>query len=100
MSTPSRAVDAGGGTAADFAGLDVKGKVAVVALGATERATVRAGQRDQGRGGLPDRLPQDPRLWIEAVDRATSVPLMIATTGEQGAALGSLLKTGKKGSIR
>ncbi|MFD4506309.1 S8 family serine peptidase [Streptomyces sp. NPDC058457] len=90
-----QAVDAGGGTEADFAGLDVKGKVAVVALGATERAQSALDNATKAGAGYLIAYRKTPGFWIEAVDRATTVPLMIAT-GEQGAALGSLLKTGKK----
>ncbi|XUL91782.1 S8 family serine peptidase [Streptomyces galilaeus] len=94
-----QAVDAGGGTAADFAGLDVKGKVAVVALGATERAQSALDNATKAGAGYLIAYRKTPGFWIEAVDRATSVPLMIAT-GEQGAALGSLLKTGKKVTLK
>ncbi|MGI3222949.1 S8 family serine peptidase [Streptomyces sp. GTA36] len=52
-----RAVDAGSGTAADFQGLDVKGKVAVVRAGRWEDGGRGAGQRDQGRGRLRHRVP-------------------------------------------
>ncbi|WP_427919477.1 S8 family serine peptidase [Streptomyces sp. cg40] len=94
-----QAVDAGGGTAADFAGLDVKGKVAVVALGATERAQSALDNATKAGAGYLIAYRKTPGFWIEAVDRATTVPLMIAT-GEQGAALGSLLKTGKKVTLK
>ncbi|MFD4603547.1 S8 family serine peptidase [Streptomyces sp. NPDC058464] len=94
-----QAVDAGGGTEADFAGLDVKGKVAVVALGATERAQSALDNATKAGAGYLIAYRKTPGFWIEAVDRATTVPLMIAT-GEQGAALGSLLKTGKKVTLK
>ncbi|RPE39626.1 subtilisin family serine protease [Streptomyces sp. Ag109_O5-1] len=94
-----QAVDAGGGTEADFAGLDVKGKVAVVALGATERAQTALDNATKAGAGYLIAYRKTPGFWIEAVDRATTVPLMIAT-GEEGAALGSLLKTGKKVKLK
>ncbi|WP_371663209.1 S8 family serine peptidase [Streptomyces sp. NBC_00280] len=94
-----RAVDAGGGTAADFAGLDVKGKVAVVALGATERAQSALDNATKAGAGYLIAYRKTPGFWIEAVDRATTVPLMIAT-GEEGAKLTGLLKTGKKVTLK
>ncbi|MER5513403.1 S8 family serine peptidase [Streptomyces sp. NPDC002763] len=94
-----RAVDAGGGTAADFAGLDVKGKVAVVALGATERAQSALDNATKAGAGYLIAYRKTPGFWIEAVDRATTVPLMIAT-GEEGAELTGLLKTGKKVTLK
>ncbi|MHA5050538.1 S8 family serine peptidase [Streptomyces sp. SD15] len=94
-----RAVDAGGGTEADFAGLDVKGKVAVVALGATERAQSALDNATKAGAGYLIAYRKTPGFWIEAVDRATTVPLMIAT-GEEGAKLTGLLKTGKKVTLK
>ncbi|MER5431351.1 S8 family serine peptidase [Streptomyces sp. NPDC002588] len=94
-----QAVDAGGGTEADFAGLDVKGKVAVVALGATERAQSALDNATKAGAGYLIAYRKTPGFWIEAVDRATTVPLMIAT-GEEGAKLGDLLKTGKKVTLK
>ncbi|MER5795342.1 S8 family serine peptidase [Streptomyces sp. NPDC001980] len=94
-----QAVDAGGGTEADFAGLDVKGKVAVVGLGATERAQTALDNATKAGAGYLIAYRKTPGFWIEAVDRATSVPLMIAT-GEEGAELAGLLKTGKKVTLK
>ncbi|MCX4765604.1 S8 family serine peptidase [Streptomyces sp. NBC_01275] len=94
-----QAVDAGGGTEADFAGLDVKGKVAVVSLGATERAQSALDNATKAGAGYLIAYRQKPGFWIEAVDRATTVPLMIAT-GEEGAKLTDLLKTGKKVKLK
>ncbi|WP_330287161.1 S8 family serine peptidase [Streptomyces sp. NBC_00576] len=94
-----RAVDAGGGTAADFAGLDVRGKVAVVGLGATERAQGALDNATKAGAGYLIAYRKTPGFWIEAVDRATTVPLMIAT-GEEGARLAGLLKTGKKVTLK
>ncbi|MFE2417653.1 S8 family serine peptidase [Streptomyces hokutonensis] len=94
-----QAVDAGGGTEADFAGLDVKGKVAVVGLGATERAQSALDNATKAGAGYLIAYRKTPGFWIEAVDRATTVPLMIAT-GEQGAGLAALLKTGKKVTLK
>ncbi|WP_328224203.1 S8 family serine peptidase [Streptomyces sp. NBC_00310] len=94
-----QAVDAGGGTEADFAGLDVKGKVAVVALGATERAQSALDNATKAGAGYLIAYRKTPGFWIEAVDRATTVPLMIAT-GEEGAKLTGLLKTGKKVTLK
>ncbi|UIX30180.1 S8 family peptidase [Streptomyces sp. GQFP] len=94
-----RAVDAGGGTEADFAGLDVKGKVAVVRIGATDRAQSALDNATKAGAGYLIVYRDKPGFWIEAVDRATTVPLMIAT-GEEGAKLTSLLKTGKKVTLK
>jgi len=90
-----QAVDAGGGTEADFAGLDVKGKVAVVGVGATERAQSALDNATKAGAGYLIVYRKTPGFWIEAVDRATSVPAMIAT-GEEGAKLTGLLQSGKK----
>jgi len=94
-----RAVDAGGGTEADFKGLDVKGKVAVVGLGATERADSALANATEAGAGYLIAYRKTPGFWLEAVDHATTVPLMIAT-GEEGAKLTSLLKTGKKVTLK
>ncbi|WP_329269737.1 S8 family peptidase [Streptomyces sp. NBC_01451] len=94
-----RAVDAGGGTEADFAGLDVKGKVAVVRVGATDRAQSALDNATKAGAGYLIVYRDKPGFWIEAVDRATTVPLMIAT-GEEGAELTGLLKTGKKVTLK
>ncbi|MFJ8106483.1 S8 family peptidase [Streptomyces sp. NPDC096132] len=94
-----QAVDAGAGTEADFAGLDVKGKVAVVALDATERAQSALDNATKAGAGYLIAYRKKAGFWIEAVDRATTVPLMIAT-GEEGARLGELLKTGKKVTLK
>ncbi|WP_416980391.1 S8 family peptidase [Streptomyces sp. T028] len=94
-----QAVDAGAGTEADFAGLDVKGKVAVVALDATERAQSALDNATKAGAGYLIAYRKKAGFWIEAVDRATTVPLMIAT-GEEGAKLGELLRTGKKVTLK
>ncbi|MGW1778223.1 S8 family serine peptidase [Streptomyces sp. NPDC002143] len=94
-----RAVDAGSGTEADFAGLDVKGKVAVVRVGATDRAQSALDNATKAGAGYLIVYRDKPGFWIEAVDRATTVPLMIAT-GEEGAKLTGLLKTGKKVTLK
>ncbi|MEU1028227.1 S8 family serine peptidase [Streptomyces mirabilis] len=94
-----QAVDAGGGTAADFAGLDVKGKVAVVGLGVTERSDDALANATAAGAGYLITYRKTPGFWLEAVNHATTVPLMIAT-GEEGAKLTSLLKTGKKVTLK
>ncbi|WP_105968679.1 S8 family peptidase [Streptomyces geranii] len=94
-----RAVDAGAGTEADFAGLDVKGKVAVVRVGATDRAQSALDNATKAGAGYLIVYRDNPGFWIEAVDRATTVPVMIAT-GEEGAKLTGLLKTGKKVTLK
>ncbi|MGI5458796.1 S8 family serine peptidase [Streptomyces sp. CA-249302] len=94
-----QAVDAGGGTEADFAGLDVKGKVAVVRVGATERAQSALDNATKAGAGYLIVYRDKPGFWIEAVDHATTVPVMIAT-GEEGAELAALLKTGKKVTLK
>ncbi|ULR54081.1 S8 family serine peptidase [Streptomyces deccanensis] len=94
-----RAVDAGGGTEADFAGLDVKGKVAVVRVGAADRAQSALDNATKAGAGYLIVYRDKPGFWIEAVDRATTVPLMIAT-GEEGAGLTALLRTGKKVTLK
>ncbi|MGW6009314.1 S8 family peptidase [Streptomyces sp. NPDC055210] len=94
-----QAVDAGGGTEADFAGLDVRGKVAVVGLGATERAQGALDNATRAGAGYLIAYRKTPGFWIEAVDRATTVPLMIAT-GEEGARLAGLLQAGKRTGLQ
>jgi len=94
-----QAVDAGGGTEADFAGLDVKGKVAVVGVGATERAQSALDNATKAGAGYLIVYRKTPGFWIEAVDRATTVPVMIAT-GEEGAKLTGLLQTSKKVTLK
>ncbi|MGW3651447.1 S8 family peptidase [Streptomyces sp. NPDC000878] len=94
-----QAVDAGGGTEADFAGLDVKGKVAVVGVGATERAQSALDNATKAGAGYLIVYRKTPGFWIEAVDRATTVPVMIAT-GEEGAKLTGLLQTGRKVTLK
>ncbi|MFF7594202.1 S8 family serine peptidase [Streptomyces mirabilis] len=94
-----RAVDAGAGTAADFAGLDVKGKAAVVGVGATERADEALANATAAGARYVIAYRKSPGFWITAVDHATGVPLMIAT-GEEGAHLAGLLKTGKKVTLK
>ncbi|MFJ5304624.1 S8 family peptidase [Streptomyces sp. NPDC088350] len=94
-----RAVDAGAGTAADFAGLDVKGKAVVVGVGATERADTALANATAAGASYVIAYHKSPGFWISAVDHATGVPLMIAT-GEEGAHLADLLKTGKKVTLK
>ncbi|MET9035733.1 S8 family serine peptidase [Streptomyces mirabilis] len=90
-----RAVDAGAGTAADFAGLDVRGKVAVVRVGAGATADEALANATAAGAGYVLAYRETPGYWISWVKSAT-VPLMIAT-GEDGAKLGALLKSGKSG---
>ncbi|MFJ8490336.1 S8 family serine peptidase [Streptomyces sp. NPDC094038] len=94
-----QAVDAGGGTEADFAGLDVKGKVAVVGVGSTDRAQSALDNATKAGAGYLIVYRKKPGFWIEAVDKATTVPAMIAT-GEEGAELTRLLQTGKKVKLK
>jgi hypothetical protein len=94
-----QAVDAGGGTATDFEGLDVKGKVAVVGLGATEWADDALANATKAGAGYVIAYRKKPGFWLTAVDRASTAPLMIAT-GEEGARLTGLLKTGKKVTLK
>jgi hypothetical protein len=93
-----QAVDAGGGTPADFEGLDVKGKVAVVGLGADEWADEALANATKAGAGYVIAYRKKPGYWLTAVD-SMSIPLMIAT-GEEGARLTSLLKTGKKVKLK
>ncbi|MFD4716191.1 S8 family serine peptidase [Streptomyces sp. NPDC058430] len=88
------AVDAGGGTTADFDGLDVKGKVAVVRVGAGETADEALANATEAGAGYVLAYHETPGYWISWVDSA-SIPLMTAT-GEDGAKLGALFKSGKQ----
>ncbi|MCX4420783.1 S8 family serine peptidase [Streptomyces mirabilis] len=90
-----RAVDAGAGTAADFAGLDVKGKVAVVRVVAGGTPDEALANATAAGAGYVLAYRETPGYWI-AWAKSTTVPLMIAT-GEDGAKLGALLKSGKSG---
>ncbi|MFF1742815.1 S8 family serine peptidase, partial [Streptomyces mirabilis] len=88
-----RAVDAGGGTAADFAGLDVKGKAAVVGLAAGVTPDEALANATKAGAGYVIAYRKTPGYWIASVKSAT-IPLMIAT-GEDGARLAGLLGTGR-----
>ncbi|MEV6107774.1 S8 family serine peptidase [Streptomyces sp. NPDC051940] len=88
------AVDAGSGKAADFDGLDVKGKVAVVRVPAGETADEALANATAAGAGYVLAYHETPGYWISWVDSA-SIPLMTAT-GEDGAKLGALLKSGKE----
>ncbi|MCQ4207557.1 S8 family serine peptidase [Streptomyces longispororuber] len=88
------AVDAGSGTPADFEGLDVKGKVAVVRVAAGDTADEALANATAAGAGYVLAYHETPGYWISWVDSA-SIPLMTAT-GEDGAKLGALLKSGKK----
>ncbi|MEU5196292.1 S8 family serine peptidase [Streptomyces scabiei] len=89
-----RAVDAGSGTAADFQGLDVEGKVAVVRLSGGKTADEAVANATKAGAGYVIAYQDKPGYWISWVD-STTIPLMVAT-GEDGAKLGALLKSGKK----
>ncbi|MFD4605769.1 S8 family serine peptidase [Streptomyces sp. NPDC058464] len=93
-----RAVDAGAGTAADFAGLDVKGKVAVVRVAAGGTPDEALANATAAGAGYVLAYRETPGYWL-AWAKSTSVPLMIAT-GEDGAKLGALLKSGKKVKLK
>ncbi|MFE3036357.1 S8 family serine peptidase [Streptomyces canus] len=93
-----RAVDAGSGTTADFDGLDVKGKVAVVRVAAGETADEALANATAAGAGYVLAYHETPGYWISWVDSA-SIPLMTAT-GEDGAKLGALLKSGKKVTLK
>ncbi|MEU9290751.1 S8 family serine peptidase [Streptomyces sp. NPDC048275] len=93
-----RAVDAGSGTAADFQGLDVKGKVAVVRVAAGKTADEALANAAEAGAGYVIAYQEKPGYWISWVDSAT-IPLMVAT-GEDGAKLGALLKSGKKVTLK
>ncbi|WP_326659233.1 S8 family serine peptidase [Streptomyces canus] len=89
-----RAVDAGSGSAADFDGLDVRGKVAVVRVAAGATADEALANATVAGAGYVLAYHETPGYWISWVKSAT-IPLMTAT-GEDGAKLGALLKSGKK----
>ncbi|CAM5555855.1 S8 family peptidase [Streptomyces canus] len=89
-----RAVDAGSGSAADFDGLDVKGKVAVVRVAAGGTPDEALANATAAGAGYVLAYRATPGYWIASVKSAT-VPLMTAT-GEDGAKLGATLKSGKK----
>ncbi|WP_371668612.1 S8 family serine peptidase [Streptomyces sp. NBC_00289] len=93
-----RAVDAGSGTAAEFDGLDVKGKVAVVRVGAGATADEALANATAAGAGYVLAYHETPGYWISWVKSAT-IPLMTAT-GEDGAKLGALLKRGKKVTLK
>ncbi len=93
-----RAVDAGSGTAADFEGLDVKGKVAVVRVAAGKTADEALANATAAGAGYVIAYHDSPGYWIASVN-STTIPLLIAT-GENGAKLGSLLKSGKKVKLK
>ncbi|MEI5521170.1 S8 family serine peptidase [Streptomyces brasiliscabiei] len=93
-----RAVDAGSGTAADFEGLDVKGKVAVVRVAAGERADEALANAAAAGAAYVIAYQDRPGYWIASVN-STAIPLMIAT-GENGAKLGALLRSGEKVKLR
>ncbi|MFF4729382.1 S8 family serine peptidase [Streptomyces mirabilis] len=93
-----RAVDAGAGTAADFKGLDVKGKVAVVHVGAGKTADEALTNATAAGAGYVLAYQETPGYWLGSVQSMT-IPLMLAT-GEDGAKLGALLKSGKKVKLK
>ncbi|MFL6001089.1 MAG: S8 family serine peptidase [Streptomyces sp.] len=93
-----RAVDAGGGTTADFEGLNVKGKVAVVRVGAGMSADDALANATAAGAGYVLAYQETPGYWLGSVQSMT-VPLMLAT-GEDGAKLGALLKSGKKVNLK
>ncbi|MFI5678914.1 S8 family serine peptidase [Streptomyces cellulosae] len=93
-----RAVDAGSGSAADFDGLDVRGKVAVVRVAAGATADEALANATAAGAGYVLAYHETPGYWISWVKSAT-IPLMTAT-GEDGAKLGTLLKSGKKVKLK
>ncbi|WP_266586675.1 S8 family serine peptidase [Streptomyces sp. NBC_00365] len=93
-----RAVDAGAGTAADFKGLDVKGKVAVVHVSAGKTADEALTNATAAGAGYVLAYQETPGYWLGSVQSMT-IPLMLAT-GEDGAKLGALLKSGKKVKLK
>lgn len=93
-----RAVDAGAGTAADFKGLDVKGKVAVIRVGAGATADEALANATAAGAGYVLAYRETPGYWLGSVQSMT-VPLMLAT-GEDGAKLGALLKSGKRVKLK
>ncbi|MDH6625848.1 subtilisin family serine protease [Streptomyces sp. LBL] len=92
------AVDAGSGTMADFDGLDVKGKVAVVRVGADATADEALANATAAGAGYLLAYHETPGYWISWV-KSAAIPLMTAT-GEDGAKLGALLKSGKKVKLK
>ncbi|MHB9856768.1 S8 family serine peptidase [Streptomyces sp. YIM S03343] len=93
-----RAVDAGTGTAADFEGLDVKGKVAVVRVAAGQTADEALANAAAAGAGYVIAYHEAPGFWIASV-KSAAIPLMIAA-GEDGAKLGALLKSGRKVTLK
>ncbi|WP_151480296.1 S8 family serine peptidase [Streptomyces albicerus] len=95
-----QAVDAGAGTAADFKGLDVKGKAAVVGVAADTWGPDEA-MANATEAGASYLIAYRKKAghWITAVDRATTMPVVIAT-GENGEKLTTLLKSGKKVTLK
>ncbi|MPY58926.1 S8 family serine peptidase [Streptomyces spongiae] len=94
-----QAVYAGSGTAADFEGLDVKGKAVVVGVAADTWGPDEA-MANATEAGASYLIAYRKKAghWLTAVDRAT-MPVMIAT-GEDGDKLTSLLKSGKKVTLK
>ncbi|MGX1915660.1 S8 family serine peptidase [Streptomyces phaeochromogenes] len=94
-----QAVDAGAGTAADFEGLDVKGKAVVVGVPADTWGPdeAMANAKEAGASYLIA-YRKKAGHWLTAVDRAT-MPVM-TTTGENGEKLTTLLKGGKKVTLK
>ncbi|MEU9290753.1 S8 family serine peptidase [Streptomyces sp. NPDC048275] len=94
-----QAVDAGAGTAADFEGLDVKGKAVVVGVPADTWGPdeAMANAKEAGASYLIA-YRKKAGHWLTAVDRAT-MPVTI-TTGEDGEKLTALLKGGKKVTLK
>ncbi|CAM5288055.1 Peptidase S8 OS=Streptomyces alboniger OX=132473 GN=CP975_10920 PE=3 SV=1 [Streptomyces alboniger] len=94
-----RAVYAGAGTVADFEGLDVKGKAAVVGVDADTWGPDEA-MANAAEAGASYLIAYRKKAghWLPAVDRAT-MPVMIAT-GEDGEKLTTLLKRGKKVTLK
>ncbi|WP_406343334.1 S8 family peptidase [Streptomyces sp. NBC_01578] len=87
-----QAVDAGAGTAADFEGLDVKGKAVVVGVGATVWGPDEALANATAAGAsYLIAYREKPGRWLTAVDSAT-IPV-ITLSGEEGEKLTSLLKS-------
>ncbi|MFF3713696.1 S8 family serine peptidase [Streptomyces phaeochromogenes] len=94
-----QAVDAGAGTAADFEGLDVKGRAVVVGVPADTWGPdeAMANAKEAGASYLIA-YRKKAGHWLTAVDRAT-MPVM-TTTGEDGEKLTDLLKGGKKVTLK
>ncbi|MGW1026493.1 S8 family peptidase [Streptomyces sp. NPDC002577] len=94
-----QAVDAGGGTAADFEGLDVKGKAVVVGVGATVWGPDEALANATAAGAsYLIAYRKTPGRWLTAVDSAT-IPV-ITVSGEEGEKLTSLLKSSGKVTLK